>query len=136
MFEFRRGILGVSVLIGLGLTASMGCGSDIEDEPGGAGGGTGASGGAAGSGGSSGATGSGGSGNAPACKPTNTVCYNDGDPNGPGNECLATRNNVGKPHVQIRSVWARTPTRRTGGSAGGSSRSRWCSPPWPRSWSS
>jgi hypothetical protein len=106
MFEFRRGILGLSVLTALGLTASIGCSDSIDDEPqGGAGGGTGASGGASGM---SGSTGSGGSGNAPACKPTSTQCYVDGNPNGPGNECLATRNNVGQSKVQIRSVWARS----------------------------
>jgi hypothetical protein len=105
MFEFRRGILGLSVLTALGLTASIGCSDSIDDEPGGAGGGTGASGGAAGSGG---ATGSGGSGNVPACKPKDAQCYVGGDLNGPGNECLATRDNVGKTRVQIRSVWARS----------------------------
>jgi len=107
MFEFRRGILGLAGLATLGLFASAGCGSDISDDPVAGAGGSGGSGGASGSGGG-GASGGGAGGMAPACKPTNSACYVNGDMNGPGNECLATRNNEGQNRVQIRSVWARS----------------------------
>jgi hypothetical protein len=103
MFEFRRGILGVTSIAVLGLGASFGCGSDnLEDPPPAGAGGTGATGGAGGSGGGGGTGGA-----APACKPTADVCYSAG-PNGPGNECLAPHNNDGQDHVQIRAVWARS----------------------------
>jgi hypothetical protein len=104
MFEFRRGILGLTGLVALSLGASIGCSDDLSEEEAGGAGGTGAAGGAGGSsGGGAGGTG----GAAPACKPTADVCYSAG-PNGPGNECLAPRNNEGQDHMQIRAVWARS----------------------------
>src|SRR5687767_15006586 len=64
-------------------------------------------GGASGSAGADGSAGAGGSAGASACTPTDSACYPSG-PGGPGNECLAQRNNSGASRVQVRSVWTRS----------------------------
>src|SRR5262245_28742143 len=62
-----------------------------------------------GEGGSGGATGGAGGLTPPgACHPRDVpACFVAG-PDGPGSECLAVRDNVGKDRVQFRSTWART----------------------------
>src|SRR6185503_20199181 len=122
MIRYGLGILAASAGT-LALIATQGC----SDESGGAppippGAGAPNAGGGPGAGG---ANPGGGSGNAGAgattgggtpctgtCCPTEKSCYSDPNTgNGsPGSECLATQDNTGKDHIQMRQQWIRAVT--------------------------
>jgi hypothetical protein len=52
-----------------------------------------------------------------ACCPTDPECYSSADADPPGAECLATQDNTGKEHIQMRQQWIRAVTP-AGNSAG------------------
>ncbi len=121
MVRNRFGFLAaLGALAGAGVAAcSSGNGGPVIIPPPATGGGTAAGGGGnttstgatAGASGSSGAGGSSGSTGTVAsctgdCCPTSSTCYSTSAGNGsPGSECLATQDNTGKQHVQLRQTY-------------------------------
>jgi hypothetical protein len=111
--------LGILLAAGTcGAFAVSACGSDIEQgQVGGTGGVAGNTGGAPAAGATTGATGgssgAGGGGVSTGlkcegeCCPTDATCYSDPTKvaASPGSECLATRDNTGKDHIQVRQQW-------------------------------
>lgn len=114
MIRIGLGILVAAGTIG-GAIALQACSStDGSVTPGGSGGGSNAGGGSnTGGGNDTGGAGGGtpGGGCVGACCPTDAVCYSSSaGKTAPGAECLATQDNTGKDHIQMRQQWIRATT--------------------------